>query len=188
MNHRGNFAVGTRALNTSLFAIALLAVGATGCDSMDLFSVEVEASEICVRGMQVELAVDETGLAAHQLIEDDLGVEIDDRLEADVRVLSLEVFAGEGTNDLSHLRSLDVDIAQPEDLLAPVAIVDYQHDGNPDPMVVIEASDSINVIDYVRTGSLALDIQLASAMQPAERFSVGMDVCFSGAGAFRQKF
>lgn|GEM_PF-2797142 len=169
-------------------AVVALAMAATGCDSMDLFSVEVEASEVCVRGMQVSLAVDETGLAAHQLIEDDLGVEIDDRIEADVRVLSMELFAVDGVDDLSHLVSLDVDMTQPDDLLTPVAIVDYQHDGSAAPMLAIDAAREVNVVDYIRTGSLALDLQLASAMAPAEVFTVGLDMCFSGAGAFRQTF
>jgi len=166
------------------FAAVLFLLASSAC-SMDLVSVEVETQEVCVQGMNVSFVADENGIASNSFANDSITMDLDERFEADVRVRSVVLYAGAGANDLGFVRSLGVDIAQPELPLEPVAILAYNHSGEPAPELDLEASADVNVADYLRGGAVEFNMEVVGAIAE-QTYEVGMDVCFAAKAAFRQ--
>ncbi len=167
------------------FALPIVpAVLSTGCP---LLQVDTEVSEVCVTYHDVVIegvpgqGDGPTELATSVTI-DDLG-QLTDLVDQDddLAFVRAEIRATDGT-DLGFVDAANVSIASgdPDSVLPTLSVVACDGDCLPNGAVLeIPAAIQHSAVDYVRTGSLAIDLDIVGRA-PATDWTADVDVCMTG--------
>ncbi len=158
-----------------LFAFALL-LFPTGFDGCPIASVEVDVSEVCVtRDVEVG-ATDGTSATASFTVDDfgKLGELAGEDSEAQFTALRFPDMRAQLTHAHALLASGNPDATLPA--------LEVACDGNC-AAIEMPAALTANAVDYIRSGSLVVELELAGAL-PTEAWTAKVDVCMTGAFAF----
>jgi len=164
---------------TPLWFVPVVPLLVTGCPLLD---VETDVSEVCVTyaGVQIDGA-SETSVQASFTIDElgQLNTFIDQ--DADLEFVRAEIRATDGT-DLGFVDAAEVSVAggDPESTLPTLPVISCDGDCLPDgASLQIPATVQHSAVDYVRTGSLVIAVDLHGQV-PAVAWTADVDVCMKG--------
>lgn len=155
----------------------------TGCPFLE---IEAEVGEVCVTHKNVTIDGVDVDVVQTSFIADDLGqlgmfVEQDAELSfvrAELRAIDRD--------DVGFVSTAKVAIASgnPDSALPTLPVIACDGDCLPEgPKLAIPADVQHSAVDYVKTGSLAFDLELRGQL-PAQAWTADVDVCMTGRVAY----
>lgn len=160
-----------------LLLLCALPLASTGCPLLD---IEADVSEVCVTYANVAIEGVTGDRVQHSFTADDLG-QLQTFVEQDAALsftrVAIRAHGGFGRIDAA---SVSVASGDPESTLPTMSIVDCDGDCLPDGTTLsLPAETQQSAIEYVKTGSLVVDLDLRGAL-PAEAWTADVDVCMTG--------
>jgi hypothetical protein len=156
----------------------LIAIPAlSGCPLLEL---EAEVGEVCVTYANVSIEGVTGDHLQHSVAAEDLAA-LQEFVEQDANLEFTRV-ALRSSSSLGFVSSARVSVASgdPESTLPTLQIVECDGDCVPDgTTIAIPAATQQSAIEYVKTGSLVLDLDLRGQL-PAEAWTADIDVCMTG--------
>lgn len=156
-----------------------------GCPLLD---VEADVGEVCVTYPDIEVDVPAGSVMLEtSFVVDDLSAIHDlTKFDATMSFVRARVRATSGLDDLGFVTSAHLDISSGDPTSALPRITVYTCDGDctpTGPSLEIPAPDQHDAMDYVKSGSLLVDLQI-SGRTPAQHFKMDVDVCMSGRAGY----
>jgi hypothetical protein len=145
-------------------ALLLLALSTAACEPV-LFSAEIEASEVCISGLEVYFPPSgELATTARPLSAEDLGAAIADQLDFEIDVLEIGLRSDE--KDLSTIEHIGINLT-PTD---PAAALPNQ---------------PVDITVYIESSEILFGFQVVDPTATAA-WAGTMDLCVHTRGAFTQ--
>jgi hypothetical protein len=178
-----------RALSISKFLVVACA-GLTVLPACPLLDVTADAQEVCLTYSNLKVPAAPDGLtdADQSFTFNDLS-KIHDltKLDANLELVRAEIRATSGISDFSFVEAAHLSVSSGDDnsTLPPVTM--YDCDGNCDPngaTLEIPATDVSNVVDYLRTDSIKVDVSFKGQL-PSVDWMMDVDVCFKASASYK---
>jgi hypothetical protein len=151
----------------------------TGCPFLE---IEAEVAEVCVTYNHVTIEGVAVDSVQTSFVADDLG-QLSALVEQDAELafVRAEIRAVD-RDDVGFVSAAKVAIASgnPDSALPTLPIIECDGDCLPDgPTLAIPADVQHSAVDYVKSGSLVVDLELRGAL-PAEAWTADVDICMTG--------
>jgi hypothetical protein len=161
-----------------LSPLALLVL--SGCPFLE---VEAEVGEVCVTYNDITIDGVAGGFVQTSFVADDLG-QLNALVEQDAELsfVRAELRAASGATSLGFVGAAKLAIASgdSDSALPTLDIIECDGDCLPDgPRLQIPVSVQHSAVDYVKTGSLVVDLELRGEL-PATAWTADVDLCMTG--------
>jgi hypothetical protein len=157
---------------------------------MDYLVIEVAAQEVCFVNLDMGFLPSSIDWSRTTFSDENLGIDLDDSLRADVRLLGVGMTAGVGIDGFGAFNTAVVDLATLATAsdVEPVQLIDFDFDPGAGSDIYVAGNSQVNLVDYVTSDDgLEIGMELFGQI-PQQEFGVNLEVCFSVSGEFRQGF
>jgi hypothetical protein len=167
---------------TSLFPVV------SACDGT-VFSVELDAPEICVHGLQAPFGPSQSSATFEDTLSDhDLGPLTSDKVEPEIEVLSVGLAPSFGVSDLGFVDDLIVEMA-PLDATANLPPLELMRMSGTEPAadggLYSEPETAIDITSYLAEGEVVFSLELAGDI-PAQPWTATLDICLHARGKYSE--
>lgn len=168
----------SKTTKTATAALAAAAILGSGCMEMGLMSAEVQAREVCVTDVEVEVPGDAPDRVEETEVVSDPAAELPEELDAEAELVGAAVRASGGVDDFGFLERARVDVRAAE--LEPVTLVDVE--GEEAEILAqsaewyFEAASDREFTDYLLAPELEFDLLFEGEM-PDRDWAVEIDLC-----------
>jgi hypothetical protein len=166
----------------------VLGIGLAMLPGCPLLEIEADVPEVCLHypNLQIETTKGASSLK-ETFVFDDLSAARDlTELDADLEFVRAEVRATSGIENFAFVRSVQVVVSSgnPDSTLPPLTIYDCDGDCVPeDNRLVIPAAVAANAIAYLKTDSIAIDLDFQGEV-PASSWTMDVDVCMKARAGY----
>ncbi|TMQ21487.1 MAG: hypothetical protein E6J91_02595 [Deltaproteobacteria bacterium] len=173
----------TTMIKMSRSAILLLAT-LPGCPLVD---VEAEVPEVCLTYPNLQVQSPAVGSLSQSFVFDDLSAVHDvAKQDASLSFVRAEVRVTSGIENLAFIDAVHVVVSStdPATPLPPLTVYDCSGNCAPDGNALeVPAALVHNAIDYLRAGSLKIDLEFDGQI-PAASWTMDIDVCMKGSAGY----
>lgn len=167
----------------NLKALALL-LPLAGCQTgLDWLVIETEVDEVCVVDMPIDFPGVPDGVLLETFGQDDLGIELTNKLSADMYLRGIGLSARDGVESLEFIEQVHVEVSTRD--AAPVTLLDYTAQEAPGTEWFVPSDSNIDIAPFLEQEGLALVVEFSGTM-PATDWSATMDVCVNARLAYRE--
>jgi hypothetical protein len=169
---------------------SLLVIGAgltllPGCPLLD---IEADAQEVCLTypNLQVPAAGGQTSITQRFAFDDLSAIHDLTKLDANLALIRAEVRATSGISDFTFVQAAHIVVSSgdPESTLPPLTMYDCNGDCDPEgARLVIPAATATDAIDYLRAGSVVIDLDFQGNV-PSTEWTMDVDVCMKARASY----
>lgn len=166
-----------------LIVLVAFTAGLAGCD---LFTADIEEPSVCQTFPNQTFPgippVPVFPLTLHLPLTqqlDELPANNDDATKTEARVITVDLTAKTGTNDLNFIDQVKITILPPTGTaLPPKPVIDYRRVGAAGRTIHLVPTDtSGNLLDYLKGKQLKLDTELSVSSLPPGNWTVDIKAC-----------
>jgi hypothetical protein len=172
---------------TMLLRSAALVAGLAALPGCPLIDAQADVPDVCLTYPNLQIQTPAVDSASQSFVFDDLS-KVKDLVnhDASLEFTRAELRVTSGIDDLSFVQAfhLVVSTDDPASKLPPLTIYDCDGDCAPDGgTLALPAGVAGNVIDYLRTSSIKVDLAFEGRI-PAASWTMDIDVCMKGSAGY----